>query len=491
MKARLLIAAVVCGLLTAAWVARLTRAPGPGLSPDGMSYLGAAATIAAHHAPRVPFSEWWDEDSTARLRDYPPGFPSAIALAAAGGSLEQGGRRVEIVAGGISAALVVLIVGGVTSPLAGVVTAGVLVLTPSFVEDHSIVLSEPLYLATLLLLLLALSRERVSAAGVAMLCVVGVMVRYVGVSLAGAAALLMLLEPGPWRRRIARAAIVSAPAAVVFVTWSHWAGGARQYGWKAGFGKTLAEGWDTVQGWLVPSVAPGRPRLALALAMIAGLAWLTVRAARDAAIPLARVLRAAAILAACFAAMMIVSRLVADDAIVFDDRLLTPLLAVGVAVVAASLVMQWRRGGAAIRGVLVVLGLLWLAGDLWLVAGQVRELDEDGWGYASLDWQRSDLAQWLRTDGRAYTLYSDNPPSVYSLVHRPSRLIPDSTDPGTLANFSRIARAPRVALIGFKDPYTPENPRASFYAQQLGLHEIFSSEEGTVWAAGAGGPSAR
>ena len=473
-RRNLWIGAIVTGLAVSAWVARLTRDPGPGLSPDGMSYLGAAASLVAGHAPRVPFSGWDDADSTARLRDYPPGFPAEIALLSAGASLEQGGRRVEIVAGGLGAALIVVIVGGATMPAAGVLTAVIFALTPPFVEDHSIVLSEPSYLVVLLVMLLLLSRDDTPPALPALAAVAGVMVRYVGLSLAGAAALVMLLRPGPLPRRLGRAAAVALPAGIVFVLWSRWAGGAREYGWKAGFFGTLGEGWGTIQAWIAPSVPPGAMRVLLALLGIGLMAVLLRRG---------RLTRVCGIMALAFAALLIVSRLFADEAIPFDNRLLTPLFALAAIALGVAVGTWWRTASVVPRVLAAAVIVLWLAGDLALVRQQVRELDDDGWGYASRDWQRSDLAGWLRTEGRRYAIFSDNAPSVYSLVHRPSRMVPETADTQTVAGFGAALRRAPSALVGFKDAYNPGSPHGGDFARRLGWREAFSSDEGTVWLA--------
>ena len=470
---RLLLSALLAGVLAGLWVARLTRDPGPGLSPDGMSYLGAAASLRAGHAPRVPFAQWFEADSTSRLRDYPPGFPAAIALLSARSTLEQGGRRVEIVAGAASAALGVLVVGSAATPVAGVITAVVLVVTPAFTEDHSIVLSEPLYLALLLGLVLLLLRPD-SVLAPAFVCAAAVMTRYVGLSLAGGAALVMLWSPGPWRRRLTRAVVVSAPSLFVFVAWNHWAGGAREYGWKPGFMQTLSQGWDTVQAWLAPSVAPGAPRVVLAMAVLALLA-IALWSARN------RVVAVCATLALAFSGLMVFSRLFADEAIIFDNRLLTPLLACLVIALGAALPTLWLRARSPARLAATVAFLVWLAGDLALVRQQVRELDDDGWGYASRDWQHGDLAGWLRGDGARYALFSDNGPAVYSLVHRPSRTVPEEADTAAVASLGEWLGKQPSALIGFHDAYNPDEPHAGDFAARLGLRPAFTFDGGTVW----------
>lgn len=345
-------------IVAAAWTAWLTRAPGPGLSPDGMSYIGAARAIAAGHAPRVPFADWNDEDSTSRLKDYPPGFPALIAVF-------RGGRQVEIVS---AAAL-----GFGAVMVSGPVAALMFIATPAFISDYSIVLSEPPFLA-ILVTVLGLLVFDAPAWLVGIACAAGVMVRYVGLFLAGAAALW-------YRRQPLKAATASLPALIVFVAWGKWAGSVRQYGLKAHFLRTLGEGTVTIQTWLAPWTDSALPRLLLALAMLA----LVVGAVKVA--PPSRLRRAAGLLAGCFAGMMLISRLYADDAIIFDDRLISPLLLLGIVIATSACVDLWPRLAQRRRALMVVLGATWLAGTIALDVPLVQDLLADGWGYASVDWQ--------------------------------------------------------------------------------------------------------
>src|SRR5438270_542387 len=60
-----------------------------------MSYLGAAGFVSEQRVPQVPFAQWDDDDSTSRLRDYPPGFPVVPSLGffVAWGRWAGGARR--------------------------------------------------------------------------------------------------------------------------------------------------------------------------------------------------------------------------------------------------------------------------------------------------------------------------------------------------------------------------------------------------------------
>jgi hypothetical protein len=477
------VVALILGMLAAGWVGWLTRAPGPGLSPDGMSYLGAARSIAAGHLPYVPFADWSDDDSTSRLRDYPPGFSTLIAVASfPNRPAESGGRWVEIVAAFVVVGGIALILGRAQGAMTGIAGALAFVAAPVFIADYSIVLSEPPFLAILVALLGVLALESPPVWLVAALCSAGVMVRYVGLFLAGAAALSMFLRDGPMPSRLKRAMGVSLPPLGVFLAWNHWAGGAREYGLKPGFLKTLAQGSVTVQTWLAPWVDEPLPRLLFAL-IVLGLVGAAIVGVRRAApvSPSQRIRRAALILAAGFVGMMLFSRLVADDAIIFDDRLLSPLLLFAVVVTASACGDLWAMWSGRMRALVASLFVAWLLGSMRLDQPLVNDLLVDGWGYASADWQSSEVAQWLRTDGRRYALYSDNASATYSLDHRPSRVIPDSTTPAIMAGFGDALRAHPSALIGYASPYSPDAPRAGLFARRIGLVQVLRSDEAAVW----------
>lgn len=470
--------------LAAGWTGWLTRPPGPGLSPDGMSYLGAARSIASGHGPRVPFAWWADEDSTDRLREYPPGFPALIAaFSLPSRPAESGGRLVEIVSAAALAFGMVVLLGRSAGPLTGALATLAFLITPAFLADYSIVLSEPPFLVVLVLVLGLLAMDNSPAWLVGLACAAGVMTRYVGLFLAGAAALWFLLRPGSLVTRLGRSLLAALPSLALFVLWDRWAGGARLYGWKAGFLETLAQGSVTVQTWLAPWSESPLPRALLAL-LIAGLIVAAVARAEKIESRSGRgrrLRRAAGLLALGFALMMILSRLFADEAIIFDDRLISPLLLLGVIVTASACGDAWPTLSGSTRALVGVLLFGWLAGTAMLDVPPVKDLLEDGWGYASIDWQSSEIAQWLRADGRRYSLFSDNPPATWSLIHRPSRLIPDSTTPAVIRDFAAALGAHPSALISYAHPYSPEDPRAAWFARRLGWTEVLRSDEATVW----------
>jgi len=477
------LAAGLAGLAAAVLVAGLTRRPGPGLSPDGMSYLGAAKTLAAGRAPRVPFAEWSSPDSTARLRDYPPLFPAATALGIRlGASPEQAARAVEVVAATASVGGGTWIVASAAGPVAGVLAGAAILIAPPFVEDHYVLLSEPLFLAVLVALVAAFLRP-VKPLAAGLIAGAGVMVRYAGLCLPAAAGLWYFARAGSVRARLRDGLLASAPGALLFLGWSRWAGGAREYGWYGGFGRTLREGWTTLQAFVVPAVpaSPARAAATVALGLAAGA--LLVRRARRAAPAVRTLLAACALAGATYVGIVVFSRLFADGAVPFDNRLCSPLFLLATIGLAAAAADAWRGWPAALRAGAAGLALAWLLGSGWVVLGEARELADDGWGYASADWIASPLRAWLRTSGPRYALYSDNAPSLYSMVPRPSRMVPEDTAAATTDSLAAVLASRPSALIAFADAYTPELPRAAWFARHYGWRVVLTCDEGTVWVA--------
>ena len=205
----------VCGVL---WS---MRAPGPGLDPDSMSYLAAAESLADAGELRVPFNEWSSRESTARLCDFPPGFPIAIAaLEKAGVPSERGATWVEAASAFATVAGSTLLVSAATVPSAGAVAAVAVLVTPALVEDHYVVMSEPLFLALLVAILGLAATERPRAYALGVVAGAAAMVRYAGLALLLAAAARSALAPGTQRRRVVAAVLASAPGVLALLLWT-------------------------------------------------------------------------------------------------------------------------------------------------------------------------------------------------------------------------------------------------------------------------------
>ena len=148
---------MLLGALAFALVLAITDAPGPGLDPDALQYMGAAESLAAHAEYRVPKAKWDSADSTEALAHFPPGYPTILAIPVRlGMSPAQGARAVEATAAFITVTTLVLLVSAAVAQLSGILLAVGLFAMTSMHEIHVSVLSEPLYLACTVLALAAM-----------------------------------------------------------------------------------------------------------------------------------------------------------------------------------------------------------------------------------------------------------------------------------------------------------------------------------------------
>jgi hypothetical protein len=476
-------------------VLSITAPPGPGLDPDSMSYLGAAESLVWRGTLRIPAAHWSDADSTSPLAHFPPGFPLAIAVPVAlGAPPEQAARAVEALAAFATVALTVWLAAAATGLVAGSLAGAILLVTPGLALDHLQVLSEPLCLALLaatLALMVGSRRPVLSGTGAA----AAGLVRYAALSATGAVVLWAFGLEGSLKQRLRRALLAAAPTIVLQSAWvlrtASESETVRSFGIRGNLGPTFRQLGETTDAWLAPSVAGGWMQSVLGIVVGAGAILVLVRGAGAskrvaASSPTAwRLLRAAGLMAGCYVAVVLLSRLFVDETIPFDERLLSPIFlfaTVAVAAACGALWPAWRRGVRVAAGLLCV---VWLGASARASARAVGEGNEGGWGYANDEWHGSRLGAWLRTEGRGAEIFSNDPAGAWFLTHRPSREVPPTLDPDSVGEFGRVLGERRAVLVRFPDDYEPSAPAESL-ALRLGLHQLAVFADGAVW----GPPSA-
>jgi len=484
---------VLSGALACVGVLAVTEPPGPGLDPDTMSYVGAAESLARHHTLRVPAGPWSAADSTAALGHFPPGFPVAIAVPVAlGAPPVQAARGVEAAAAFATVALAAWLVGAAAGPGAGLLAGAVFLVTPSFAFDHWQVVSEPLCLALLLatLVLMTISERpwtyglTAAAAG---------MVRYAAFASTGAVVLWAWGLSGSRAERLRRAVVAAAPSiALQFAWWLRTAaesGEVRSFGLRGGWGPTLRELAGTLGAWLAPSVPLGWLAASVAVAVGGfGLAMMVrvARAGPEPAVAPRRVVGAAGLLAACYAGLVVFSRLFVDRTIPFDERLLSPFIVLAQLAVVTAFGAAWRQWKRGARVAVALLWLLWLAGSARATILAVGDALDGGWGYASDEWRGSRLGEWLRTEGRDAAIFSNNTATAYFVTGRPTRDVPETLDADSVAAFGQVLRRRNGLLVRFPFDLRSGAPPDSL-ANRLGLREMARFPDGVVWGPGAEG----
>lgn len=472
----------------------VTSGRGPGLDPDSLAYVGAATSLADHGKLEVPLGKWQLPDSTLPLTVWPPGFSIAMAIPQRAGFAPLTAARIVVaLAAGVTAATVVLLLSSVISfpgALAGLL---VILLTPAFLDEHTSVLSEPLFFACLALVLFGMTRERPLLAGLA--AVAAVLTRYAGLSAGAACAIWFLFfTRGTPRERIRRAALAAAPSAVAFAAWMiHNARvtvvqSTLKVSYHPGILQTFREGLQTVVRWIAPgldsAIAFGAAIILFA-AIVAGV--LTSRRAAASPrgtteLPEKNVSGAVAILLLSYLATLVLSRMFVGASILFDSRLLSPAFLL---IEIAAIPILWtffRRSSIRVRAAAVSALLLWLAGSVMVDAEIVEDAVTDGNDFAATEWRTSPTIEWVMNNGAGKTIYTNWPAAVYFDAHRTPYDLPTSLHPDSIAQFRAMLASKNGVLAGF-DARNPDYPPVDSLARAAGLERIEKFPDGGVWAA--------
>lgn len=497
------IVAALLGVAAFVLVLVITELPGPGLDPDALAYLGGAESVAAHGTYRMPSALWSSADSTEPLAHFPPGYSTVLAVPVRlGMAPPQAARLVQAIAAFVTVTTLALLVSATTSWMLAVFLALSLLVMTSMHEVHVSVLSEPLYLACLSLVLVAMVRAPTRPLYAGIPAAVGLMTRYAGLSLVGAVVVWSLVQAGSWSTRMKRAAIACLPALLLEIPWvirTREAQGAeeiRTFAVYGNLGKTLAQGAATITAWLVPDAAldsitiPHRGAIAIAvvivLAVLVSIGVLRARWATRSATPAGestpRLLSAIALLVVCYLGLVGASRLLADPDIPLDERILAPVLLLLTTFVAVGLYYWWSGTRLIVARVVVGIALgVWWCGSFLATRDEVHYALAYGSDLAGMQWSESELLSWTHGEGRASTLWSNWPAAVYFHLHRPARELPKNKDmtPTTLAAFvdSVRKRDGRVLLFNTQDGEYPSN---AVLRKLPGLRLLDSLRDGIV-----------
>ena len=507
------------GVAAFALVIAITSGAGPGLDPDSMSYVGAATSLATHGELRVPSSSWDDDDSTAALTTWPPGFSAVMAVPQRLSAKPLTSARIILaVAAFITAAVLFLLLESTAGTIAGLAGVVAVFVTPAIVEVHLSVLSEPLFLACLVLTLLAMLHRprRPLVAGIP--AAAAVMVRYAGVCAPAAVVLWFFFsERKPLRQRFLDAAQTAVVPVIALGAWV--LRSARLPNGQGGvelavygkLGPTLREGLGTIADWLVPGVESTTVRVALAVVMCVAIAFVAVKArsrlqlerlngdrsldgatphnsvnshdAPDSHAPDSRrreFLRADVLLLGCYLAVLLSARTFVGDAIPFDFRLLAPAILLAEAAIVVLVAAYVSAATRPARLAIGVVALLWLVGSVTVSSSTALEAIRDGSDFSASDWRDSPTLEWVRTHGAGWTLFTNWPAAVYFSTGRTTHDIPQSLDTADLREFGEILRERHGAFVAF-DSYNTDYPPTDSIAHAMRLVEAAHLQDGKIW----------
>ncbi len=476
-----------------------TSAPGPGLDPDSMAYMGAASSLARDGRLRVPTAAWNRADSTSSLSLWPPGFPALIALPVAlGANPVQAARWINIFAAAATAGVLALIVAAPLGTWAGIVAVVVAFATQAVFDTHLSVLSEPVFIAVMLLVLAAMihARDRLLLLGA--LATAAVMLRYAGVSALAAVVLWTLLDGRRELRVRCRRALGAAVLPMLFIViWftrtatasdRHATPQLHLYG---DWGATLLGARDALAEWLAPLLPDGALQRVIALLVALALASFIVAAAVDTGgdrlhrprvSGVASILGASSAMGGCYLIVVLGSRAFIGGTIPLDWRILSPLIIVLEIMSVASIAFWWRAYHLPLHATFAVFGLVWLVAAATVTANDAVYAATVGSDFAALSWRQSPLIAWVRTHGTGRPLYSNWPPALYFHAHRVARELPDSLVPGAVAGFGKRIGANHGYVVGF-DERSPDFISPAVLAARIGLRQVVRVADGAVWTA--------
>jgi hypothetical protein len=510
------LAPVLLGVVAFALVLRITDPPGPGVDPDALAYVGSAESFARHGQFRIPTAHWDSADSTSALSHFPPGLPLAIAVPVRMGmDPVQGSRLVSATAAFVTVATLVFLVGEATTPLAGILLATSLFAMSAMYVVHLSVLSEPLFLAFLALTLAAMVRRDEQPWLAGLWAALAALSRYAGIAAVGAVALWSIARRGTTGERVRRGMWALLPAAVLQGLWFvrtklvASASSIREIALYGNLGESIREGATTLASWLVPDAdgaldpadaMPHRSAIAAvsgALLVVIALAGI-VRALRqrrapgsavDASDPTAalRLLAASTLLVVCYLGLLIVSRLIADPGIPFDERILSPVIMLGTTIAATGLALWWRSTRAELPKIALCGALLgwWFgtASTMWVDASYVMAWGSD---FAGDQWHRSELLAWGRAHGHGHSLYSNWPVVAYFYLRRPARDVPRLNESDQLGEFADSVRANDGLVLAFNESGM-EYVTVDSLAKVPGLRIVARLHDGAVFGPAPGG----
>jgi hypothetical protein len=495
------IAALATGLLAAGTVAIATAPPGPGLDPDSQQYLGAAISLVRIGAYRVPTSSWTVADTTEPLTHFPPGLPTVLAAPIALGAPPLIAARLVIALAAFATwAGLVLLTTSVASIRTGVLIAVAALLTPAILNVHLSVLSEPVFFAVLVAVLgglwAATRTVRIwPALWVGLAAAAGVMLRYAGASLVVAAVCWLFLAGQQRiraRQRLARVALAVLPTGMVLAAWLlrsirlEGVQGVRTFGTYGDLGATGREGLETLVSWAVP-LGTGGWRYSIAALLFIGAVMLT-RSAWPRFRSTASLLTLLGTVAVAYAGFILVSRIVADPNIPFDERILSPLLLLAEIALGLTIAAWWpersRDARLAVGGVVV----LWFAVSAGVSISRIVVAREDGNDFAGSDWRDSPTVAWVRDSagGAHRTLYTNWPAAVYFQAQRASHDLPETLDGITLHRFRDRLTHTHGAVVGFS-AVSPDMALPDSIAALMGLRLVARFADGAVWELPGGG----
>jgi hypothetical protein len=485
---------------------------GIGVSPDLVYYVTASGSLLRGQGMIIAQGE---TGAMAPLTLYPPLYPAVLAaIGLLGIEPLTGARLLAALLFGANILLIGLLIRVCVpySRWAPVFGTWLMLTSTDVLGVHLFAWTEPLFiflsLASLFLVACHIERpSRILLLATASALALATLTRFAGLAVVGAAVVgTVLLTRQPRAARLRVSVVMVAVSCLRSAAWairSH-----RTTGFVAGrilafhpiTLQKLLDALATVAGWLIPATLPHHSRAAVLL--VAGLAAVNLPLLRRQARlsgnePPAlwwNLVRLLIIFVVVYALFLVTSLSFLDALTPLDGRILAPLFA---AVLLASMCIGQRWLAAneharALRALAVVLCVYLSGSYAYGAARLVLKAHDQGLGYTSVAWRRSETIAFVRDLPPETPVYSSAPEIIYSHLGRLTTAIPAKYNLQSLrANPDHSVEMARMrktledgngVVVYFSRIFLPSMPSQDELRELLPLRLVASASDGSVYA---------
>jgi 4-amino-4-deoxy-L-arabinose transferase-like glycosyltransferase len=423
---------------------------GAALSDDSIAYIAGARSMVAGHGYR----EAWLA-SNGPVTHFPPAFPALLAFFGyLGFDPLHAVRYVNALLFGASAFMLGILAWRMTPSLtAGLVLAGLFVLSGDLLQVYTAAMSEPLFIFLSLLAIwtfdLYFERDNHWWLGACATFVgIAYLTRYSGLALIATFVAALLILPRQWKHKIILCGLFIAGTLPWILAWTIRnrveAENAtnRMLAWHPITRENISIGLRTVSEFLIPIEAWRQVihkqtsiiQLLIVIILGAALVWLAIKTWKyltDKGLrekKLGEVISfTTALYLFAYLASIISSMLMFDAATKFKLRILAP----GYVSLLILLVYfgVWLRSKS--RPLVIVLTFVFVGLFAYKQINTVSFLSRGGLGYASFQWYDSKAMAYLRELPPDVHIYTDEPGAVYLYTGRGNYVLPDRYDSAT------------------------------------------------------------
>ena len=451
----MLIALVLIAVIGVLLVLQATP-EGAGLSDDSIAYIAGARSMVAGNGYR----EAWLA-SNGPVTHFPPAFPSVLAFFGyLGIDPLHAVRWVNALLFGASAFVLGILAWRMTPSLtAGLVLAGLFVLSGDLLQVYAMAMSEPLFIFLSLLSIwtfdLYFERDQHWWLGACATFVgIAFLTRYSGLALIVTFVAALLILPGRWKHKLILSALFVAGTLPWILAWTIRnrlvAENAtnRVLAWHLITKENINIGLRTVSEFLIPVETWRREIfkqpyiidalilliLGAVLVWLVSVAWHYLTSPQEAIKKQAEGQKSKEVISFttglylfAYLASIVSSMLLFDAATKFKLRILAPAFVCLLILLVYFGV--WLRGKN--RPLVIGLTFVFIALFAYEQFNTINFLSKGGLGYASFQWYDSKAMAYLRKLPPDVHIYTDEPGAVYLYTGRGNYVLPDRYDSAT------------------------------------------------------------